>query len=522
VKAIEVYAGVGGLGIGLEAAGIQVVHGHDIDPKVHRVRYANGISGYLADASDISMLGSRIAFGYDMICGGPPCQDFSIAGHQIPGKRAELTVSFALLIGAARPEWFLYENVRRAGFSRQYQKARRLFKGYGYGLTELVLDTADYTVPQSRKRFVVIGRMHERDGFLDVAIKAEESPRRPISDILDPSDPDDAKLIRIGGYFTRPFGDGRGVRRLDEPAPAVYRTFRQPPYGKDLETRNPKDHIPAWNAHEITQEQMSRIQGFPRDFDWYSTGATDTEIDVMIANAVPPPFAYYLGKVIKARHSGKDIPQIDPRFRAYLEKKKTKGKKLSKPAVANILSRLNRARRLLEGRTFADIDLETTAIDKISEKKKFDVRLSSDLRTVCRLYSEWLSRNTKKSRFDLPSKPWKPLFGRRETPWEPRWIPSEPVAWVAEHDLVPAQTVPLSAKALGINLNGARRGKSKTNEEAYLADMSAQDFDPDPPTDYRLSPSAGDPAELWRPDGYDDPLQDPDYAEYLASLKGDD
>ncbi|RVL94723.1 DNA cytosine methyltransferase [Sinorhizobium meliloti] len=504
MKAIEVYAGVGGLGIGLEAAGIEVVHGHDIDPKVHRVRYANGISGYLADASDISMLASRIAFGYDMICGGPPCQDFSVAGHQIPGKRAELTVSFALLIGACRPEWFMYENVRRAGFSRQYQKARRLFKGYGYGLTELVLDTASYTVPQSRKRFVVIGRMHERDGFLEAAIQAESTAPQPISTILDPADPDDANLIRIGGYFTRPFGDGRGVRRLDEPAPAVYRTFRDPPYGKDLEARNPKDHIPAWEAHEITQPQMSRIQGFPRDFDWYSAGATVKEIDVMIANAVPPPFAYYLGKVIKARHTGKDIPKIDPRFRTYLEKKKTKGKKLSKPAVANILSRLNRARRLLNGRTFADVDLETNTIDKISAKKQFDVRLSSDLRTVCRTYSKWLSENTKKSRFDLAPKPWKPLFGRRETSWEPRWIASEPVAWVAEHELVPAQTMPLSAKALGISLNGRGRRKNKTDEKAYLAHKAEQDFDPHPEDDGRLSPPALDPDEMWRPDGYDD------------------
>jgi len=150
----------------------------------------------------------------------------------------------------------------------------------------------------------------ERDGFLEGAIKAEASTRRPISDILDPSDPDDAKLIQIGGYFTRPFGDGRGVRRLDEPAPAVYRNFRDPPYGKHLEERNPKDHIPAWEAHEITQPQMSRIQGFPKDFDWYSAGANPKEIDIMIANAVPPPFAYYLGKVIKARHTGKDTPSL--------------------------------------------------------------------------------------------------------------------------------------------------------------------------------------------------------------------
>ena len=524
VKAIEVYAGVGGLGIGLEAAGIHVVHGHEIDPKVHRVRYANGISGYQADASDISMLASRIAFGYDMICGGPPCQDFSVAGHGIPGKRAELTVSFALLIGACRPEWFLYENVSRAGFSHQYQKARRLLKGYGYGLTELALDTADYTVPQSRKRFVVIGRMHERDGFLEGAIKAEASTRRPISDILDPSDPDDAKLIQIGGYFTRPFGDGRGVRRLDEPAPAVYRNFRDPPYGKHLEERNPKDHIPAWEAHEITQPQMSRIQGFPKDFDWYSAGANPKEIDIMIANAVPPPFAYYLGKVIKARHTGKDIPKIDPRYRVYLEKKKTNdGEKLSKRTVDNILSRVRRARQLLGGRTFADVDLEMNTLDKISEKKKFGISVSSDLRTACRMYSIWLSKNTKKSRFDLPPKPWKPLFGRRETPWEPRWVGVEgqtaaetPQGWVYEHDLVPPSS-PLTAKDLGV-LRRRNRRRELTDEEAYLADKAAQDFDPYP-DDYRLSPPALDFSETSRPEGYDDPRQDPDYLEYLESLK---
>ncbi|RVP47334.1 DNA cytosine methyltransferase [Sinorhizobium medicae] len=67
----------------LEAAGIQVVFGHDIDEKVHRVRTENGIPGWRADAGGISKIAPEIALsGYDMVCGGPPCQDFSVAGSR--------------------------------------------------------------------------------------------------------------------------------------------------------------------------------------------------------------------------------------------------------------------------------------------------------------------------------------------------------------------------------------------------------------------------------------------------------
>ncbi|KQV79980.1 DNA (cytosine-5-)-methyltransferase [Rhizobium sp. Root1220] len=482
MKAIEVYAGVGGLGIGLEAAGIQVVFGHDIDEKVHRVRTENGIPGWRADAGDISKIAPEIALrSYDMVCGGPPCQDFSVAGQQSPGARAELTVSFALLIGACRPEWFLYENVRRAAWSTQYQNARKLFKKYGYGLTEMVLDTSLYGVPQSRKRFICVGRMHERDGFLESAIKAAaKKTKRPISDILDPKDPDDAELIRIGGYFTRPFGDGRGVRRLNEPAPAVYRNFREKPAKKHRETRNPLDHIHAVDAHTITQRQMSRIQGFPLDFNWWSSDvdATEKDIDVMIANAVPPPFAYYLGKIIKARHSAKEIPAMDPRFHSWLYKRKTKrGKPLTSAAVANILSRINRARKLLGGRTFASIDAEIDALDVIIKKKSLDIKQSSDLRAACRLYDDFLRKHQKKSAYDRPPKPWKRPFGNRATPWEPKWV--------AEHDLVPehprlkAKDVLAPDTAAIQNRKKPNLNRSKRTEQDELEDLAKLGFAPD-------------------------------------------
>ncbi|MDK4723110.1 DNA cytosine methyltransferase [Rhizobium sp. CNPSo 3968] len=464
MKAIEVYAGVGGLGIGLEAAGIQVVHGHDIDEKVHRVRTENGFPGWRADAGDISKIGPRIT-GYDIVCGGPPCQEYSVAGKGILGERAELTVSYALLIGATRPEWFLYENVRQAAKSPQYQQARKLWKKYGYGLTEIVLDCSLYGVPQKRKRFIVIGRLHERDGFLESAIKAAAATSpKVLSEILDPKDPDDAELIRIGGYFTRPFGDGRGVRRLDEPAPTVYRTFRQGPYGKHRETPNPLDHIPATEAHILTQQQMSRIQGFPKDFDWYSGGAKPEEIDLMIANAIPPSLGYYLGRVIRDRHAGKSMPTIDPRFRKWLEKRTSSRskKKLSPAVVANITSRLNRARKILDGRTFDNIDAEIAALEASKSFKPLDIKQKSDLRSALRLYSEWRQKFPFKSSYDRPPKPWRSfrLFGRRETPWEPQWV--------AEHDMVPdPPPKSITPAKLGIprlNLNAPAKHRNRTED----------------------------------------------------------
>lgn len=137
----------------------------------------------------------------------------------------------------------------------------------------------------------------------------------------------------------------------------------------------------------------------------------------MIANAVPPPLAEKIGEVILARAEGRSIPAIDPGFEKFLQDHPDKD--FTPASIANVKSRVNRARRLLHGRTYADIALELAELEDTVAFSTLDVRQKSDLRAALRLYHEYMSDRppSKYARKILKKgekpKPVMPDFGRR-------------------------------------------------------------------------------------------------------------
>lgn len=105
----------------------------------------------------------------------------------------------------------------------------------------------------------------------------------------------------------------------------------------------------------------------------------------MIANAVPMPLAEAIGRVILAREAGESIPEIHGRFGQWLRLRHC----FTKAAVRNCKSRVNRARRLLGGRTFADSAAELAALDIAEGFNSLPAGTRSDLRRALRLYREW-------------------------------------------------------------------------------------------------------------------------------------
>ncbi|WP_318012945.1 DNA cytosine methyltransferase [Mesorhizobium sp. ESP7-2] len=423
---MELFAGAGGMSLGLKRAGFEVVQAYDSwAPAVEVYRRNLGPHIWQADLKDIFHVGPMItALAPDIICGGPPCQDFSSAGERIEGERAALTRAFAMLVCIARPSWFLMENVPRAAQSQAWADARAMLVKAGYGLTESKLDASFYGVPQIRKRLFVVGRLGEADGFLESALAAartdrpmtvrdmlgdalgdafyshprmpgkrgvwstEEpaptmrgSSRRPMPPSYQPH-PGDAAILERGAFFTRPYHTGRGVRTIDEPAPVIVRTSRERPRPKDLAMPHPADAMHPSQAAVLSQTHVSRIQGFPGNWDWSAANSRDT--DQMIANAVPAALAEAIGRVIRAREAGESIPEIQGRFGQWLRQRG-----FSKPAVRNAKSRVNRARRLLLGRTFGDAAAEQASLETVDGFASLSVAIRSDLRAALRLYAEW-------------------------------------------------------------------------------------------------------------------------------------
>ena len=174
--AADLFCGAGGLSLGLEEAGYNVVVGVDHDEKAletHRAHHP-GLSTNLdlADPAAVERLGELLAtLNVELIAGGPPCQPFSRAGRSAmrdlvrrgerPSKdmRRELWQSFLRIVAIARPAAVLMENVPDMALDRSMWILRTLvdeLEQLGYAVEERVVSTGDYGVPQFRQRLFVV------------------------------------------------------------------------------------------------------------------------------------------------------------------------------------------------------------------------------------------------------------------------------------------------------------------------------------------------------------------------------
>ena len=168
LRVVDLFCGGGGLSQGLMDAGFEIVAAID-NWSVATSFYQLNIKGHPVINEDIADLDVMIplvrSYNPDVIAGGPPCQDFSSAGKRNEGQRADLTVGYARLVAAIKPQFFIMENVQRARKSSAYATAVTIFKEAGYGITEAILNAALCGVPQIRKRVIVVGEMGGNCGY---------------------------------------------------------------------------------------------------------------------------------------------------------------------------------------------------------------------------------------------------------------------------------------------------------------------------------------------------------------------
>lgn len=166
LKAIDLFCGCGGISIGLKNAGFNILAGIDIEKK-YIASFQHNFPDSKAIISDISLMSPahfmkeiRIEpHELDLLVGGPPCQGFS---KNVPRKnrfledpKNLLVQSFLDYCEALRPKMILMENVAemKNGFGEAYsQEIMKRLAEYGYTVTAMVLNSADYGIPQRRKR----------------------------------------------------------------------------------------------------------------------------------------------------------------------------------------------------------------------------------------------------------------------------------------------------------------------------------------------------------------------------------
>ena len=219
MRCVDLFCGCGGLSLGFARAGFTVEAAFDnweAALAVYRNNFAH--PAIQLDLSDIARaVGAVERFKPQMIIGGPPCQDFSSAGKRDENNgRGDLTVDFARIVAGVRPEWFVMENVARIIKTQKLIEAKGILKASGYGMSQMVLDACRCGVPQKRKRFFMVGRLGEQDGFLDNFLVRNQADREmTVADALGDS-------LDIEYYYRHPRSYARrGIFSIHEPSPTI-------------------------------------------------------------------------------------------------------------------------------------------------------------------------------------------------------------------------------------------------------------------------------------------------------------
>ena len=163
----DLFSGCGGLSLGLENSGFNLVFANEINPTYCETLYFNNDLSiqnfYVNDINELNKtfnVYSKTLKDLDLVCGGPPCQGFSMANRQriIDDPRNNLYKAYLKFLQLTHPKFFIMENVK--GMSKKIEEILtdiNSYLGKEYNISFSLLNAKDYGIPQNRERFFIIG-----------------------------------------------------------------------------------------------------------------------------------------------------------------------------------------------------------------------------------------------------------------------------------------------------------------------------------------------------------------------------
>ncbi|MEK4699827.1 MULTISPECIES: DNA cytosine methyltransferase [Bacillota] len=341
---IDLFAGVGGLSLGFEMAGFNIVLANEYDESIAKAYKLNHPNTKMIVEDITNLPIEKIFHEYrrkvDVIIGGPPCQGFSQKGQRktINDERNFLFKYFVAVVDFVRPRYFVMENVPNLltaenGYFKE--EIIDLFEGLGYTLSTDTLNAADYGVPQNRRRAVIIGKQGESaiamprpldykvtiwDAISDLAylnsgegVECDSYRYPPQSEyqrmMREGSDnlynhkatkhselaierlkmipPNRGKEVLPKEHLTKSIYSGTWTRMVkDEISVTITTRFDTPSSGKFT---HPFLH------RAITVREAARIQSFPDTFHFIGTKGSQMK---QVGNAVPPLLAKAIATVV--------------------------------------------------------------------------------------------------------------------------------------------------------------------------------------------------------------------------------
>jgi DNA (cytosine-5)-methyltransferase 1 len=332
----SLFSGIGGFDLGFERAGMECVWQCEIDPKASEVlaKHWPNVKRY----SDVREIGKHNLEPVDVICGGFPCQDLSIAGKRagLAGGRSGLWFEFARIIDEIEPKWVVIENVPgllSSNSGKDFAVLLRWLVERGYGVCWRVLDSQYFGVAQRRRRVFIVasfgsGRsaevLFESEGLSWDTPTRGETGQGTAGTFTVRSGSDgggkgylglDDGAMTLGGqpqWVTGVMSSGQANAEITEDVSPTLNLLHEAPICWEMQHASEAyresgdiapnlqarmgtggNNVPCVGVRRLTPTECSRLQGFPDD--WNSFQA-DSSRYKQYGNAVTVNVAEWIGR----------------------------------------------------------------------------------------------------------------------------------------------------------------------------------------------------------------------------------
>lgn len=377
-KVVSLFSGAGGLDLGFERAGFDILFATDFNHECCeslKLNRGNTLSSKLiVEEHDITTMDfSVFPKDVDVIIGGPPCQSFSASGRRAGGaagqldKRGNLFKNYCKVVEYLQPKVFLFENVRgilATNKGKDFQNIVDSFAKLGYTIQYRILDAEDYGVPQQRERMFIVGHKMDHPFLYPKPLYGpdSENQRKYISvkeatqDLpFTLQDAEETKfeggryayllpLVPPGGNYLN-FTAKRGY---PNPVFAYRSRFSDFLYKANPDTptktliASPGKYTGPlhWDNRYLTVSEYKRIQGFPDNHKLFGDRVAQIR---QVGNSVCPKIAYYMALAIKEQVFGvkTDIEFLPEDYVLSFDKRKGEKAKKTKAMHKNIETKVS-------------------------------------------------------------------------------------------------------------------------------------------------------------------------------------
>jgi DNA (cytosine-5)-methyltransferase 1 len=313
LKVASLFCGCGGTDVGLlgnfdflgkhySTNNMEIVYANDIDDNACKIFEEN--FGIKPDNRDIREVSSKDLPDFDILTGGFPCQSFSIIAQNpkrlgVKDDRGKLFFEMCRILKDKQPKCFIAENVKGLLTANQrsaFPLILEEFKNSGYDVKYMILNSANYGVPQKRERVIIVG--FRKDLNIDFVfpnqVITDEDLFEPLKKVIE-------NTVDEKYYFSEKAVEGMMKKRekmnkgraqdIEKPCNTV---------GAHLAkvSLNSTDPV-LFNGsryRRFTPREVARIQSFPESFELIGTESAQYRA---LGNAIPPVMIWYVANTVK-------------------------------------------------------------------------------------------------------------------------------------------------------------------------------------------------------------------------------